>query len=138
MCNRREGEKVVRAGRAEKLALVLAAAFFLVCAVRFGVLYGGDASWWISTTQHETAAASRVQSDWPVSLLPGERIDLNTAPAVELTRLPQIGEKRAVAIVAWREEHGPFQSIDQLTEVSGIGPGILGQISDYITVSDTD
>ena len=128
-----------RAGRGKKLVLAAAAAFFLVCALRFLLLYGDSAPYRVSTTKHEGAVVSQEESDdWPVSLLPGERIDLNTAPAADLARLPQIGDKRAAAIVAWREEHGPFQSTGELVEVSGIGQGILEQISGYITVSDTD
>ena len=128
-----------RTNRAEQLALVLCAAFFLVCAGRFWLLHGGDAPYRVSTTRNDTAAASEEgKAEWPVSLLPGERIDLNTALAADLERLPQIGAARAQAIVAWREEYGPFQTTEELMEVSGIGEGIFGQISGYITVSHTD
>ena len=70
----------------------------------------------------------------PDSLLPGETIDINAADAYDLQRLPGIGEKRARDIVAWREEHGPFQNVDGLTEVPGIGPGILENLREYVTV----
>ena len=139
MCNCREGEKVGRANRTEKTALVLTAAFFLICAGRFWVLHGSDADFQVRTTKQEQSVVSQQsQTEWPVSLLPGECIDINTAPVADLARLPQIGEKRAQAIVAWREEKGPFQNTEQLMEVSGIGEGIYGQISGYITVSSTD
>ena len=49
----------------------------------------------------------------------------------ELERLPGIGEKRAQAIVAWREEHGPFRSVDELVQVSGIGEKLLAGLRDY-------
>ena len=127
-----------RASRVQKLALLTAMAFFLVCALRFWLLYGGQALYRVSATKQETDISQEKQEEWPVSLLPGERIDLNTAPAADLARLPQIGAKRAEAIVAWREEYGPFQSAGQLVEVSGIGVGILEEISGYITVSGTD
>lgn len=127
-----------RADRVKQLALAVTAAFFLVCALRFWLLYGDGAPWRVECTRDETAAAAQAESDWPVSLLPGERIDVNAAPAVELTRLPGIGAARAQAIADWRAEHGPFQSPEQLMEVPGIGPGILAQISEYITVSNTD
>ena len=67
----------------------------------------------------------------PDSLLPGERIDINTAGAGDLERLPGIGEKRAQDIIAHREEHGPFQSVEELDDVPGIGPGILAGLRDY-------
>ena len=65
------------------------------------------------------------------SLVEGERIDLNTAGVYDLCRLPGIGEKRAQAIAAWREEHGPFQTVDELVQVPGIGPGILEGLREY-------
>ena len=54
-----------------------------------------------------------------------------SAPVEDLQRLPGIGEKRAQAIVAWREEHGPFQSVDELVQVSGIGEKLLAGLRDY-------
>ena len=71
-------------------------------------------------------------------LMDGETIDLNQADEYELRRLPGIGEKRARDIVAYREEHGPFQSVEDLDKVSGIGPGILSGLVDYVTVGSTD
>ena len=70
----------------------------------------------------------------PDSLLPGEVIYINAADVYELQRLPGIGEKRAMDIIAWREEHGPFQAVDELTSVSGIGPGILEGLREYAAV----
>ena len=70
----------------------------------------------------------------PDSLLPGEKINLNTADQYDLRRLPGIGEKRAQDIVDYREAHGPFQSVDELDNVSGIGPGILDGLREYACV----
>lgn len=71
----------------------------------------------------------------PDSLLEGETIDLNTADSYDLQRLPGIGEKRALAIIAYREEHGPFQSVDELVGVKGIGEGILNGLREYAAVT---
>ena len=49
-------------------------------------------------------------------------LDLNTATADDLDALPGVGPVLAERIVAWRTEHGSFTSVDQLREVSGIGP----------------
>ena len=76
-------------------------------------------------------AASNNEESKPESLLEGEVIDINSAPVEDLQRLPGIGEKRAQAIVAWREEHGPFQSVDELVQVSGIGEKLLAGLRDY-------
>ncbi len=64
-----------------------------------------------------------------------DKIDINTATAAQLERLPRIGPTKAQDIVAYREEHGPFQNIEEIQNVSGIGPGTFGSIESYITVS---
>jgi competence protein ComEA len=61
-------------------------------------------------------------------------INVNTADATQLEELPGIGEVLAAAIVTYREDNGPFASVDQLDEVSGIGPATLENIRDLVTV----
>ena len=82
----------------------------------------------------ETEKGSSSFGGRPDSLLPGEKINLNTADQYDLRRLPGIGEKRAQDIVDYREAHGPFQSVDELDNVSGIGPGILDGLREYACV----
>jgi len=62
------------------------------------------------------------------------KVDLNIAPVEELVRLPGIGEVLAGRIVAYREAHGRFASIDELVAVSGIGPVVLEGIRELVTV----
>jgi competence protein ComEA len=61
-------------------------------------------------------------------------VDLNTATSVELESLPGIGPATARAILDWREQHGPFTSVDQLLEVRGIGDAKLAAIRDQVRV----
>jgi competence protein ComEA len=61
-------------------------------------------------------------------------VNINTADATALEALPGIGEVLAAAIVSYRDEHGPFTSIEQLQDVSGIGPATFGDIQDQVTV----
>jgi competence protein ComEA len=61
-------------------------------------------------------------------------INVNTADAIQLQELPGIGEVLSAAIVKYREDNGPFASVDQLDEVSGIGPATLENIRDLVTV----
>lgn len=74
----------------------------------------------------------------PDSLLEGEVIDLNLADLYDLQRLPGIGEKKAQAILDYRAANGPFQSVEELTQVEGIGPVTLENLRPYITAADTE
>ncbi len=61
-------------------------------------------------------------------------VHLNTATEKELMALPNIGEKRAKAIVQYREDIGGFESVYQLEAVKGIGEKILEDILPYVTL----
>ncbi len=53
-------------------------------------------------------------------------VNINTADEVALmASLKGVGEVRAKAIVAYRKEHGPFKSVEELTEVKGIGNAVI-------------
>ena len=61
-------------------------------------------------------------------------VDLNSATQEQLETLPGIGPVTAAAILAWRDEHGAFTSVDELLEVSGIGEVTLSEIEAYVHV----
>ena len=61
-------------------------------------------------------------------------LDINTATAEQFDVLPGIGPTTAGAIVAHREEHGPFRTVEDLLDVRGIGPAKLDQFRDLVTV----
>ncbi len=65
-------------------------------------------------------------------------IDLNTATASELEALPGVGPTRARSIADYRDEHGPFTSVDDLLAIEGIGSGTLDRIKGIETDSMTD
>ncbi len=69
----------------------------------------------------------------PVTALP-LLVNVNTADADELETLPGIGPVTAGKIIAYREEHGPFRTVDALLLVPGIGPATLENIRGFITV----
>lgn len=66
--------------------------------------------------------------------IPGALLNINTASAADFESLSGIGEVLAAAIVDYRTENGPFVSVDDLEDVSGIGPATLEEIRDQITV----
>lgn len=67
------------------------------------------------------------------SLSPGDRIDLNRASTTELMRLPGIGEKRALAIVAARTRQ-PFRRPEDVLAVKGIGPAWLNKVRANVVI----
>jgi competence protein ComEA len=64
----------------------------------------------------------------------GGLVNINTASATELETLSGIGEVLAGTIVEYRDQNGPFVSVDDLLDVSGIGPATLEEIRDQVTV----
>ncbi len=61
-------------------------------------------------------------------------ININSASETELETLSGIGEVLAATIVEYRTENGPFASVEELMDVSGIGPATLDEIRDQVTV----
>lgn len=61
-------------------------------------------------------------------------INLNTADAAQLCTLSGIGQSKAEAIIAYREEHGGFASIEEIMNVEGIKEGTFSKIKDKISV----
>ena len=55
-------------------------------------------------------------------------IDINAAAATELEAVPGIGPALAARIVAYREENGPFTSLDEVADVAGITPRIADEL----------
>lgn len=79
----------------------------------------------------EPAPASGNSSS-PGGSTSGSGVSLNSATAEELMELKGVGEVTAHAIVAYREEHGGFKDVEELLEVSGIGPAKLAQLKDQV------
>jgi competence protein ComEA len=70
----------------------------------------------------------------PAAPAPGGAVNLNSADVAALDGLPGIGPVLAQRIVEHREQHGPFHQVDDLLDVPGIGPAVLGQLVDAVTV----
>ena len=64
----------------------------------------------------------------------GDKVNLNTANITELQKLTGIGEKKAEQIIAYREQNGSFQKIEDLMQVSGIGEKTFASLKDQLAI----
>ncbi len=118
--------------KTEWLLLALAAAFLLTLALLYreaaGTAAGAD---YTITTQRRS-----VLPDVPALPEPRGPVDLNTAGLEELQTLDGIGPALAERIIEYREAHGPFQSVEGLLEVKGIGEATLEKFREDVTAGD--
>ncbi len=100
----------------ELKALLCAACIVLLCLAGF------------SLWQRVTYSAEFAVFNAPEALPRSPLIDINSAPAHELRFLDGIGEARAQDIIEYRNEYGPFKSVDELQKISGIGASTVNRI----------
>lgn len=85
----------------------------------------------------DASAGFTVVSEGTPSPLAGEDlVNINTASAGELDKLPGIGPTTAQKIIDYRTQKGPFATIEDIVNVSGIGAATFDEIKDLITVGD--
>jgi len=129
--------------------LLLAATAVFLCAVLLVTLDGRkEAGSYQVSTEYETAASAAVQSQETSDTVSpaqggteevprGEKLSLNSASAQELETLPGIGPALAGRIVDWRQDNGPYKTVEDLLNVKGIGEKTLEKIRDLVTVEET-
>jgi competence ComEA-like helix-hairpin-helix protein len=115
--------KIFEFSRKESLAV-----FFLITTILIGtgIKYSIDQHWWLPETEVVDTDPESIKL----------KIDLNRAEWYEFIILPGIGEKKARAIVEYRNEAGRFKTIEQLSEVSGIGAKTVKKIKNLVFISD--
>ena len=73
---------------------------------------------------------------WSLAALAG--VNINTASQSELESLPGIGPSKAAAILQHRSDFGPFQTVEQLDDVPGIGPATLESLRPFVSLGPVD
>ena len=73
---------------------------------------------------------------FPLLCIAEERIDINVADVETLMSIKGIGEKRALAIVDYREQYGPFKSVDDLSEVRGVSESLIERSRELLVVKN--
>ena len=63
-----------------------------------------------------------------------KRVNINTASQEELMNLPGIGASKAQSIIQYREEHGAFQDVEELTNITGIKSGVYEKIKELVRI----
>ena len=105
----------------------------LLAAALLAALVCGFCGGWFAAARSASAEGFSVSAE--TRALPAEpapRLNINTADAEALKTLYGIGDALAERIVAYREEHGPFEETYEIMDVSGIGPATFEQIRDLI------
>jgi competence protein ComEA len=80
-------------------------------------------------------AAESTPASTPAPVTPSAPVNLNTASASDLDRLPGIGPSLAKEIIAYRELHGAFAAVEDLLFVPGIGPAKLAALRDLVCLN---
>ena len=118
----------------KKAGFVLLAVFLIALAFLAGIFVGRQ-------TNHTDVKISSRETTAPTAATPAPStpsnsnlININTASALELATLPNIGNVIAQRIVDYRTANGPFRSVAQLAEVEGIGEKRLDGLMEYVTV----
>ena len=84
--------------------------------------------------EQEIQAETKEERPMPEQTPQSQKVNINTAAQEELMTLPGIGEVRAAAIIAYREENGEFTEIEEIMNVKGIKTGIFSKINSLICV----
>lgn len=98
----------------------------------------------IATNSSTASVKPKAEAEKPSSksgassakLAPGEKININTASADELDRLPGIGKTKAKAIIDYRTQNGPFKTPEDIQKVKGIKAGGFAKLKDHIKLAN--
>lgn len=109
----------------KNLSLILLVAVLLCVSVYIGVYIGRTGSQNITHIADVTPKSTSI-----------EKIDLNKANVQELTEIPGVDRSIAKAIIAYRDENGPYYKVKELMDVKGVTEELYEILKRYVTVTD--
>ena len=121
--------------KASQYSLILVSCAFVVFLA--GIFFGRNTNYHLLPNSAETETVATIPEDlvvYSTDVYINGKLNINAASKEDLTLLPGIGDVLSDRILAYREEHGKFQEIDELLSVDGMGDSKLAKIKDYITV----
>lgn len=126
------GERQMKSNRAAATVFYI---LLLLLALFLGYLWGyynAPSGFQVTVAAPETSAVIESQEETE----PQGPINLNDAEEEELIQLPGIGPAIAGRIVAYRQKHGPFNTIEEIMDVEGIGETRFNGIKDLISIGE--
>ena len=108
-------------GSMKQIVTLLFTACFVIC-LHLGVASAANTALPMATPAPAKAAALT------------EKINVNTATAEQLDKIPGVGPKTANAIIQYRTQNGNFKTMDDLIKVKGIGPNNIKKIAPYLSL----
>ena len=118
--------------RAERLAVVITAVFLLLVAAYHLLSTRQTAA--VTVTASQQTEQRKLPERSAAENADVQTVDLNRATAEELQTLSGIGPTLAQRIIDYREAHGPFESVEEITQVQGIAEKVFSENFDRMTV----
>lgn len=120
------------------ICVLIAATAVALVVISWGALFWIAPVWQLSSEPVAYTPVLTTASSENQATSSGTHINVNIATAQELDTLPGIGPAKAAAIVAYREENGPFQKLEDLEQVSGISASMIESWADLATAEVLD
>ena len=105
---------------------------YLVLAIFLSLVLGGTGLSTLAFAATDSGQQTMVADTHKATVT--QKVNVNTADRAELTRVPGIGNKTADSILKYRNEHGKFTALNQLTAVKGIGSKSLKKMEKYLSL----
>lgn len=119
------------------IALLVIAGIFIAIGLSQPRIYSGSAQSGVTATEavtKETNSSKASKNNTAQTTLPDYPLNINTATFEELMTIEHLGEKKASAIIEYRNHLGKYTSVEQIMEIEGFGEETYKAVAGYLTV----